>query len=118
VSALPCIGFGITVVDPGPSPDVINAKVFGRRRARRSGGAWKKPAWHRALDRPFRLLRAYVIANDGVQWHMDRGVRICWKSGIRTGEVWEKDEMATWTRGHGPEARAAFLAVRALTGVK
>jgi hypothetical protein len=111
VSELPCIGFGITVVDPGPATDVINAKVFGRRSYSRNATSRRY-----SPNRPKRLLRAYVVSS--LSWNDTRGHNIVWKSGIRTGEVWENDEMVTWTRGHGPEARAAFLAVRALTGVK
>jgi len=39
---------------------------------------------------------------------------IRWKCGIREGEVYEEDESATWIHGHGPEARKALLAARAM----
>jgi hypothetical protein len=113
MSELPCIGFGITVVDSGSDA----TQVFERGRNGFTKPRKKQPRrW--VLDRPLRLLRATVTANDEAQWHTDRGNRIYWKCGARTGGVWENDEMVTWTRGHGPEARAAFLAARALLGVK
>lgn len=121
---LPCIGFGITVVDPGPAPDVVNAKVFGRKR---SSGVISHTFTYRLRDKPLRLLRAYVVsveprqrrdtvlqAHDTMIVEMVNDTAIQWKSGVRAGDVWASDVMTTWTHGHGPTARAALLAARAM----
>ena len=44
----------------------------------------------------------------------ESGTTLHWKSGGRTGAVFTHDEDRTWFYGHGPQARAAFLAAKAL----
>lgn len=111
MSDLPCIGFGITVVDPGTNAN----EAFTRGRNGRPYSPRKRPIW--PAGRPsdlskLRLLRAYVTEISA--WNQHSGSAIQWKSGGRVGTVWEKDEMTTWTRGHGPQARAALMAARGL----
>jgi len=59
------------------------------------------------------LLKAYVHCTHG-----DRldglGSQIDWKCGVRYGKVFERNEGSTWAHGHGPQARGALLAARAL----
>jgi hypothetical protein len=82
----PCIGFGITVVDTE------------NKRAKWSG----RPS----------LLCAYVTGHPSQSHAL--GVALQWKCGRRSGTVWMSDEGQTWARGHGPQARTALLAERAL----
>lgn len=84
--SVPVVGAGITVV-------------------------WKPRRW----GDPLQLRRAYVYQlGPEPQSHVGRGTRIDWESGSVRGEVWEKDEYVEWISGHGPQARAALLAARAL----
>jgi hypothetical protein len=109
-----CVGFAITVVDPGRKGDDIYKRGRGRGRP--------STAWRVRVDTTERLLRAVVIQtgttavviHTGTTWHRDRDGVVRWQSGKRTGEVWEHDEGSTWVRGHGPQARGALLAARAL----
>lgn len=41
-------------------------------------------------------------------------VSIRWRCGTRVGEVFQQDCGQTWITGHGPQARGALLATRAL----
>jgi hypothetical protein len=67
----------------------------------------------RQFDKPV-LRRAYVTSTGGVRWSEGRGDSIQWRSGSRTGEVFENDEGIEWIHGHGPQARAALLVARGL----
>lgn len=62
------------------------------------------------------LRRAYVteIGNEIYAARAPQGKWIVWKSGSKTGEVFENQEGVEWIHGHGPKARAALLAARAL----
>jgi hypothetical protein len=65
-------------------------------------------------ERPV-LRRAYVVAvSPEQQSKRNHGACISWKSGSLVGEVWETTENIDWIHGHGPQARAALLAIRAL----
>ncbi len=102
MSELPCVGAGITVVDPGPNTnDLFKKRPDGRpytpKRKKSSRASWHEP--------PIRLLKAYVVG---------AGPQIIWKCGIREGLVSTLEEGTTWTRGHGPQACGALLAQRAL----
>lgn len=103
---LPCIGAGITVVDPG-----FNTETAAFERGR--GGFMKSRAPKRAKyrDSRGRLLRAYVTAHedDG-----KRSARIYWRCGKMSNVVYAADEGTTWAHGHGDQARAALLASRAM----
>jgi len=59
-----------------------------------------------------KLLRAYV---EQVQELQSGAVAISWRCGARFGDVWSRDEGIEWAHGHGPQARAALLAQRALS---
>lgn len=108
------MGAGILVVDPGPSAD----EAFKRGRDGRPYSPLKKRTsrWS-SRERPLRLLRAYVIDVDtmdakGVNDHL--GGQIVWRCGEREGSVFQNGYGMHWITGHGPQARGALLAQRAL----
>lgn len=107
MSELPCVGAGILVVDPGPSADPVFSGRNGRpyspltRKKRKSSRA----SWHDSLPR---LLKAFVLGG------LPTAPYIPWRCGIRQGQVQRDREGVDWVRGHGPQARGALLAARAL----
>ena len=108
---LPCIGAGILVVDPGPNTNVVYTKRQDGRPVMPKKRRSSRASWH---DSPPRLLKAYVTHAGGGDVGGGLGVQIIWKCGIREGSVFEGSEGTTWTHGHGPEARKALLAARAM----
>lgn len=112
MSELPCVGAGITVVDPGPNTnDVFRKRPDGRPYTPKTrSGRWS------SRDPKLRLLKAYVtevIHFPAVKPEHD-GFRIVWKCGTREGHVYQGAQGHTWITGHGPQARGALLAQRAL----
>ena len=110
MSELPCVGAGITVVDPGAS---TNAFARGRggfvplkKQRKSSRASWHEPA--------LRLLKAYVTEVDPYTRNDGLGSQILWKCGKREGSVFQKGSGSTWISGHGPQARGALLAAHAL----
>lgn len=107
MSELPCVGAGITVVDPGPNTDgVFRKRKDGRPSAPRKPSRALRSLWH---DVPLRLLKAFVVGPGG-----SPSDYVAWKCGIREGHVRLDREGADWVRGHGPQARGALIAQRAL----
>jgi hypothetical protein len=117
VSELPCVGAGITVVDPGPSTDeVFRKQAEGRVLAPRSAPRKRKSSrasWH---ELPLRLLKAYVkeVIHIAANNPEHDGDLIVWTCGKREGHVYGSAQGHTWITGHGPQARGALLAARAL----
>lgn len=106
MSELPCIGAGITVVDPGPADTAYTRGRNGFMKRKRSRGYTPRDSAHA------RLLRAAVTE---ISAHDEkRGSLITWQSGKRLGQVWTCNEGTEWVHGHGPQARGALLAQRAL----
>lgn len=101
---LPCVGAGITVLDPGFNADVA---VFERGR----GGFMKmrKPPKQRGTRG--QLLRAYVVE---VREGTKLGDQIWWQCGKRRNYVCAHDEGGTWIHGHGEQARHALLTMRVM----
>lgn len=103
---IPCVGAGITLIDPGRREvDKHGRRLPINRLSRRYSRS--------SRSSKIRFLRVYVTGHD--TWTTGFGWRISWKSGKREGGVFESDEGKTWFQGHGPQARAAFEVARALT---
>ena len=112
MSELPCVGAGITVVDPGPSSDEVWRKRKDGRPSTPKKRRSSRASWH---DTPLRLLRAFVTnAGCPPDARDTLGAEIQWKCGIRYGRVFSISEGTEWVRGHGPQARGALLAARVL----
>lgn len=95
MNELPCIGFGITVVHKDPlsgTNKLLRARVTG------IGEGFAPVPLHPRTSRV----------------HLKEDFWVNWACGSRTGKVWGHDEGTTWTRGHGPQVRAALMASRAM----
>lgn len=86
MAELPCVGAGLTIIDP-------------------IGQFTDKPT----------LLRVFVVSIEE-RIHPKIGILLIihWRAGNRRGTVTLQTEGTEWIRGHGPQARAALLAQRAL----
>lgn len=103
MSELPCVGAGITVVDPG-SENIYAKGRGGFAPHRRYKGTTKG-----------HLLKAYVTGiDDALTKNANPHLAIYWQCGTRSGHLSPREEGITWARGHGPQARGALLAQRAL----
>jgi len=94
------------VVDPGPHEDVYERgrNGFAKSRKRRRSSSSDK----------LRLLKVYVREVKTQHYDGVPQVRIWWSQGARYGFVYLEGEGNSWTHGHGPQARAALLAMRAM----